>query len=82
MKTANYLCNAAVILTASRLGLSVGWEDWAEKILKTKSLPPVITLGSLINTANRAVEIVNLRGKGDEGDKIAYDILREFKCVK
>lgn len=81
MKTANYLCNAAVILAASRLGLSVGSEDWAETILKTKSLPPVITLGFLLKTANKAVEIVNLRGKGDEGDKIAYDILREFKCV-
>lgn len=81
MKTANYLCNAAVILAASRLGLSVGSEDWAETILKTKSLPPIITLGFLIETANKAVEIVNLRGEGDEGDKIAYDILREFKCL-
>lgn len=81
MKIANYLCNAAVILAASRLGLSVGSEDWAETILKTKSLPPVISLGFLINTANKAVEIVNLRGKGNEGDKMACDILREFKCV-
>lgn len=81
MKTPNYLCDAAVILAASRLGLSVGSEGWAETILKTKSLPPVTTLGFLIKTANKAVEIINLRGKGDEGDKIAYDILREFKCL-
>ena len=80
-KAASYLCNAAVILAASRLGLSVGSEDWAETILKTKSLPPVISLGFLIYTANKAVEIVNLSGKGEDGDKMAYDILREFKCV-
>lgn len=80
-KVANYLCNAAVILAASRLGLSVGSEDFAETILRTKSLPPVIKLGSLINTANKAIEIVNLSGKGEDGDKVAYNILREFKCV-
>ena len=49
MKAPNYLCYAAIILTASKLGLSVGLEDFATKILETKSMPETITIGFLVD---------------------------------
>ena len=81
MKAYNYLCDAAIILTASRLGLSVGCEDWAISTLTTKKLPEVISHGFLSRIAKNAIEIVNLKGKGEDADKMAFEILKEYNCL-
>lgn len=81
MKAPNYLCNAAIILTASKLGLSVGLEDFATKILETKSMPETITIGFFSRQTYKAVELVNFKGLGSTADLMAENILKQYKCI-
>ena len=81
MKVPNYLCNAAIILTASKLGLSVGLEDFETKILETKSMPETITIGFFSRQAYKAVELVNSKGLGSTADLMAENILKQYKWI-
>ena len=81
MKCPNYLCNAAIILTAEKLNLSVGMADWARQILTTKQVPEVIKMGTLIEKAHKAIEIVHLNKKGEIADAIALQILKDYKFL-
>lgn len=81
MKCANYLCNAAIILTAERLNLSVGMEDYARQILATKQVPEVEKMGTLIKQAQKAIDIVNHNRKGELADTIALQILKDYNCL-
>lgn len=80
-KVPNYLCNAVIILTASKLGLSVGLEGFATKILETKSIPEVITTANFCRQAYKAVELVNSKGLGLKADLMAENILKQYKCI-
>lgn len=70
----SYLCNAAIILTAHKLGKDVGCASLAQQVWADKSLPEPHVISMLAKSANIARERICLSGLAEEADRIAEEM--------
>lgn len=79
MNYPNYLQYAAMILTASKLGVNAPCVGMAKNIWRDKSMPEPILLGILGKAAGEAQQLILSAGLGKEADKLAYRLLTHNK---
>ena len=64
----SYLCNAAIILTAHKLG------SLAQRVWEDKSLPEPHEIALLAKSASAAREIICMAGLAEDADRIAEEM--------
>ena len=74
-----YLCNAAIILTAHKLGENVEALSVAQQVWSDKSLPEPHIIAILSKSANTARELICSSGLAETANKIAKEM---FSCFE
>ncbi len=69
-KTANYIGEAIILLTADHLGIETEMLDIAKRVWHTKRLPDVPLLGHYASAARKACEAVLAKGLGERADRL------------
>ncbi len=70
----SYLCNAAIVLTAHKLGKDVNGVSLAQQIWADKSLPEPHVISMLAKSANVARELICIAGLAEKADRIAEEM--------
>lgn len=78
-KAPNYLCYAAIILSAHKLGVDVAGVSVAQQVWSDKGLPEPHIISLLAKSANVARELICSSGLADNANKIAEEM---FLCFK
>ncbi len=69
-KTANYIGEAVILLTADHLGIETEMLDTAKEVWRTKRLPDAPLLGYYASAARKACEAVLAKGLGERADRL------------
>ena len=69
-KTANYIGEAVILLTADHLGIETEMLDTAKEVWRTKRLPDASLLGYYASAARKACEAVLAKGLGERADRL------------
>ena len=69
-KTANYIGEAVILITADHLGIEVEMLDIAKQVWHTKRLPDAPLLGHYASAARKAQEAVLAKGLGPQADRL------------
>ena len=70
----SYLCNAAIVLTAHKLGKDVNGVSLAQQVWADKSLPEPHVISMLAKSANIARELICIAGLAEGADRIAEEM--------
>lgn len=69
-KTANYIGEAVILLTADHLGIETEMLDTAKEVWRTKRLPDAPLLGYYASAARKVCEAVLAKGLGERADRL------------
>lgn len=81
-KTANYIGEAVILLTADHLGIETEMLDTAKEVWRTKRLPDAPLLGYYASAARKACEAVLAKGLGERADRLGPGILHDRRVSR